>query len=183
MADPARRQSDGVVGASEDLADARPVEVVVTACTVDAHAGRVTRRSLTASTALCGYSDWPGLQQGLMIERRTLHKATRRVLRQEIAYTVTSCPPARATPAQLLRLWRDHWGIENRLHNIRDVTFDEDRATARADHALQVMAAFRNAAIGLIRALGTTAVTAACRRFAAEPLTAFRALGTRADFK
>jgi len=71
--------------------------------------------------------------------------------------------PQRADPPQLLALWRRHWSIENRLHSIRDLIFDEDRATARADHGPQVMAAFRNAAIGLIRALGTTRVAATCR--------------------
>jgi hypothetical protein len=90
--------------------------LVGTACTVDAHGGRVEQRRLVASTALTGYSDWPGLRQALMVERRVIHKATGRMLRQEVAYAATSCPPGRATPEQLLRLWRGHWGIENQLH-------------------------------------------------------------------
>ncbi len=153
------------------------------ATTVTQHGGRVERRALTASTALVGYSDWPGLGQILRVERRTIHKMTGRVLRQETAYAITSLAPHRATPPQLLALWRGHWAIENRLHYVRDMAFDEDRATARADHAPQVMAAFRNAAIGLIHALGTTAITATCRRFAAAPLIACRALGLCTDFE
>lgn len=43
----------------------------------------------------------------------------------------------------------------------------EDRSTAGAGHAPQVMATFRNAAIGLIRSLGTTRITAATRLFRA----------------
>ena len=69
--------------------------------------------------------------------------------------------------------------VENQLHYIRDVAFDEDRATVRARHAPQVMAACRNAAIGVIRRLGTTKVTATCRQFAAQPHAALVALGTR----
>lgn len=147
------------------------------ACTVDVHGGRVEQRRLAATTALVGYSDWPGLRQALRVERRVLHKATGRLLRQEFAYAVTSLPPQRADPAQLLALWRGHWSVENRLHYIRDVTFDEDRATVRADHAPQVMAAFRNAAIGLLRRLGATNIAAATRRCAARPALALAAVG------
>lgn len=98
------------------------------------------------------------------------------MLRQEIADAVTSCAPERATPAQLLALWRGHWSIENRLHSIRDVTFDEDRATARSGHAPQVMAAFRNTAIGL-RRLGAANIASACRRCATRPALALAAVG------
>ncbi len=157
--------------------------LVGTACTVTPHGDRVECRTLTASTAPVGYSAWPGLQQGLKIERRVLHKRTGRLLRQETAYAVTSARPRRATPPRLLALWRGHWAIENRLHYIRDVAFDEDRSTVRANHAHQVMAAFRNAAIGLIHALGTTKITATCRHFAAQPLAAFLALGVLPDLE
>ncbi len=157
--------------------------LVGSARTVSQHGDRREYRRLTASVALVGYSDWPGLQQVRRIERRVTHKATGRLLRQEIAYAVTSCPPTRATPAPLLHLWRGHWSIEHRLHYIRDVTFYADRATVRASHAPQVMAAFRNAAIGLIHALGATQIAAPCRLFMAQPLAAFLALGTRPDLE
>jgi predicted transposase YbfD/YdcC len=153
------------------------------ATTVTQHGGRVECRTLTASTALVGYSDWPGLRQALKIERRTIHKRTGRIRRTEVAYAVTSVDPQRATTPQLLALWQGHWGIENRLHYIRDMAFDEDRATVRANHAPQVMAACRNAAIGLIHALGATAITATCRLFAAQPLAAALALGLRPDLE
>jgi predicted transposase YbfD/YdcC len=153
------------------------------ATTVTQHGDRVECRTLTASTALVGYSDWPGLRQALRLERRVVHKRSGRVLRQEIAYAVTSVGPQRADPAQLLALWRQHWSIENRLHYVRDVTFDEDRATVRANHAPQVMAAFRNAAIGLIHALGSTKIAAACRLFMAQPLAALLATGARPDLE
>jgi len=149
--------------------------------TVTQHGDRIEHRRLTASTALVAYSDWPGLQQVLRVDRRVVHKVAGRVLRAERAYAVTSLRPRRATPAQLLGLWRGHWAVENQLHYIRDVAFDEDRATVRAKHAPQVMAAFRNAAIGVIRRLGTTTITATCRRFAAQPLAALHALGALPD--
>lgn len=78
----------------------------------------------------------------------------------------------------MLTLWRQHWSVENQLHYIRDTAFAEDRSTARAGHAPQVMAAFRNATIGLIRALGTTKIAETTRLFRAQPLAALRALGS-----
>jgi hypothetical protein len=60
---------------------------------------------------------------------------------------------------------------------VRDVAFVEDRATVRAGHAPQVMVAFRNPAIGLIRCLGTTRIAATCRAFAAQPAAARAAVG------
>ncbi len=44
--------------------------------------------------------------------------------------------------------------IENRLHRVRDVTFDEDRSQVRKGHAPQVFAALRNTAIGPLRVAG-----------------------------
>ena len=153
------------------------------ATTVTQHGDRVECRTLAGSTALVGYSNWPGLQQALRLERRVIHKRTGRRLRRETAYAITSLRPQRAAPAQLLALWRQHWSIENQLHYVRDVTFDEDRATVRAGHAPQVMAAFRNAAIGLIHALGATRIAATCRLFSAQPLAAYLALGAQPDLE
>ncbi len=112
-----------------------------------------------------------------------LDKRTGGLLRQETTYAVTSLRPQRAAPAQLLALWRRHRSIENQLHYVRDVVFDEDRATVRAGHAPQVMAAFRNAAIGLIRALGTTQIAATCRQFMARPPAALLAVGLLHDLE
>ncbi len=73
--------------------------------------------------------------------------------------------------------------MEKQLHYIRDVAFDEDRAPVRASHAPQVMAAFRNAAIGLIRRLGTTRITATRRQFMAQPRADFLALAAQPDLE
>jgi hypothetical protein len=54
----------------------------------------------------------------------------------------------------LLELSREHWGIENRLHYVRDVTCREDQARTNAGHGPQVLAALRNTALTVIRRLG-----------------------------
>jgi predicted transposase YbfD/YdcC len=140
------------------------------------HGGRLEERELEASTALHGYSDWPCLQQVLRIKRTVTNKQTGHTS-CETAYAVTSLSKDRATPAQLLRAWREHWTIENRVHWVRDVTFDEDRQQLRAGRAHQVLAALRNTTIGVLRLRGESNIARACRRFAAQPLLAVQAIG------
>lgn len=146
------------------------------------HGGRIEQRSLRASTELTGCVGWPGMAQAVCVERRVTHKATGET-HTERAYAITSLAPTAVTPAQLLVVWREHWHIENKLHWIRDVTFDEDRSTVRAGDIPQVMAALRSAAISVARLHGATNIAAACRRYAAQPALALAAIGLTLDFE
>ena len=112
------------------------------------HGGRVEQRRLWASSLLAGYSDWPHLAQVCRLERITHRKGG---TRRETAYAVTSLSPEEADAARLLELWRGHWGIENRVHWVRDVTLDEDRSQVRTGAAPQIMAGLRNLIISLLR--------------------------------
>ena len=78
-------------------------------------------------------------------------------------------------------LTRHHWRIENRSHWVRDVTFDEDRSQVRCGSTPEVMAAFRNTAIGLLRVAGESNIAAACRRLAANPRSALALIGLPTD--
>ena len=123
---------------------------------VDQHGGRVEQRRLWASDLLVGYSPPPAephLAQVCRLERIVRRKGS---TRREIAYAVTSLPPTDASPQRLLALWRGHWGIENRVHWVRDVTFDEDRSQVRTGSAPQIMAALRNLTISMVRLAGET---------------------------
>lgn len=151
-------------------------DTITTARTVDQHGSRIEERRLRASTALLGYTDWPGHEQVLEVERIITDKATGAV-RREVAYAITSLSKERASAHQLLKLWREHWHIENRLHYVRDVTFDEDHSQARTARIPQVMAALRNVAISLLRICGAENIAAATRRYAARPALALAAVG------
>jgi hypothetical protein len=56
--------------------------------------------------------------------------------------------------------------VENKIHWVRDVTYDKDRSEIRTGTGPQVMAALRNAAISALRAAGVTDIAAANRHHA-----------------
>ncbi len=56
-----------------------------------------------------------------------------------------------AQPAQLAALIRNHWHIENRLHYVRDFTYDEDRCRVWVRDLPRNLACLTNAAISIIR--------------------------------
>jgi predicted transposase YbfD/YdcC len=144
--------------------------------TLDLGHGRSEQRTLQTSTVLVGYSNWPGLAQVFQVERQIIIKKTGEV-RAEVVAGVTSLPPERADAGRLLALVRGHWHIENQSHWVRDVTCDEDRSQVRCGNIPQVMAAFRNTVIGLLRWAGHTNIAAACRRCAAQPTLALELIG------
>ncbi len=162
----------------EELASERSTKEVTI------HGRRIEERVLRTSTALneCYRGStpdddlWPGLGQVLQYKRVITDKHTLRTTVQT-TYAITSLSAHKATPVQLLVAWREHWHIENKLHWVRDVTFDEDRSTVRYGRIPQVMAALRNTAIGLLRALGVTNIAKACRYYAARPQLVLAALG------
>lgn len=115
---------------------------------------------MQASTRLAGYDGWPGLAQVCRLTRKTTRNGQTET---EIEYAITSVPRSLADAGQLLQWWRGHWGIENRVHWVRDVTFDEDRCRIRKGHAPQNLAALRNTLISLLRLQGHTNIAAALR--------------------
>jgi predicted transposase YbfD/YdcC len=138
------------------------------------HGDRQEVRRLQCSAALSAYLDWPALGQVCRIERTVRCKGR---TRHEVGYAVTSLRPAQAGPVRLLRLWRGHWQIENRLHWVRDVTFDEDRCQVRTRAGPQGLAAVRNTVIAVLRRSGYSNIAAGLRRCAAQPALVFALLG------
>ena len=133
---------------------------------VGSHGGWVEVRRLWASAELVNYSNWPHLAQVGRTERIVHHKGK---TRRELAYAVTSLPPQQAGPARLLELWRGHWGIENRVFWVRDVTMDEDRSQVRTGSAPQIIAGLRNLVISFFRMAKEPNIAAALRRCATKP--------------
>jgi len=117
---------------------------------------------------------FPHVGQVALVERQV---TTRRTGKQtlERVLLITDLTPAQASPQRLLALNRGHWSIENRLHWVRDVTFDEDRCQVRTGHGPRALASLRNFIIGLIRRMITqprTSIPSILRHFAARPAQA-----------
>jgi predicted transposase YbfD/YdcC len=126
-----------------------------------------------ATTELTTYlqSGWPDLQQVYQITRERRDKGKKTV---EVAYRITSLRPDQADAARLLKLDRGHWGIENGLHHVRDVTLGEDACRVRSRSAPQLLAAARNLALGLLRPLGFPSIATATRRIVMHPIDGLR---------
>jgi hypothetical protein len=137
--------------------------------------GRIEVRELVASTGLNEWAKWPHLAQVARLESTRTEGA---VTTRETHYLITSLGEQEAPPQRLLQWFRGHWGIENRLHWVRDVTFDEDRCQVRSGAAPQVMAALRNTVIGLLRCEGAGNIAAALRTYAAQPQRALALVTT-----
>ena len=68
--------------------------------------------------------------------------------------------------------------IENRLHWVRDVTYQEDKSLVRTGNAPRVMASLRSLAISLLRLDGQASIAAANRHHARGPQRTVKLLQT-----
>ncbi len=130
--------------------------------------GRVAKRSIKIVTVSSGIL-FPHARQAIQITRKTRRPGTSKWT-TEIAYAVTSLTAEQATAAELAGWVRGHWHIENRLHWVRDVTYDEDRSQVRTGGGPRAMASLRNLAISMLRLAGATNIAAALRHHAWDPL-------------
>jgi len=92
-------------------------------------------------------SAWASLQGLVRIQAERYHKATGKTER-ETRYYITSLQP---DAAQLNRIIRQHWGIENKLHWVLDVAFGEDLSRKRQGHAAQNFSLLNRIALNLLK--------------------------------
>lgn len=147
---------------------ALPWRQVPVACQArDKGHGRAERRTLKVTAVAAGLA-FPHAAQAIQIIRR------RRPLNgnkwsTETVYAITSLTATKARPPELAGIARGHWLIEDRLHWVRDLDWDEDRSQIRAGNGPRVMASLRNLAITIVRLTGETSVAAALRYHARRP--------------
>ncbi len=132
--------------------------------TTTGHGRRVTRtiKVVTAPARWVGFADAVQIAQ----VRRTVTRAGKKTV--EVVYLITSADHHAAPPATLAAWVQGHWGIQNSLHWVRDVSFDEDRSQVRTGNAPHVMATMRNTAISLLRLSGWTNIAAGLRHHARD---------------
>lgn len=106
--------------------------------------------------------------------RRTATKKGRKTV--EVVYIITS--DRSAGPPTLAAWVRGHWEIENKLHWVRDVTYQEDKSLVRTRNVPRVMAPLRSLAISLLCLDGRTNIVAGNRHYARDPQRTLQLLRT-----
>jgi predicted transposase YbfD/YdcC len=91
-------------------------------------------------------TDWPGCQTiGRILSLRVVGK---KVAEPEWRYYISSRD---LSAADLTTAARAHWGVENRLHWVLDVTFGEDASQVREDHAPQNFSLLKKIVLNMLR--------------------------------
>jgi predicted transposase YbfD/YdcC len=116
---------------------------------VDGAHGRIEQRRCwalpVAGQGLLDLDRWPGLRTVVLLERiREVGSCTS----VERHYYISSLP---AEAGHLLRVIRRHWHVENRLHWVLDVAFEEDQSRIRSGHAAANLALVRRLAVSALQ--------------------------------
>lgn len=121
------------------------------AAETDSGHGRVEERRCRAFDAKWladRHPGWKNLRSLAEIEAVRIDKKTGAESRETRLY-ISSLEP---DPKGILVAVRSHWGIENKLHWVLDVTFDEDRCRTRKDNSALNLAVIRHAALNILKA-------------------------------
>ena len=111
--------------------------------------GRIEKRTcriITAMEWICKSEDWQGVQTLIEIKSERTIKATG-VKETQIRYYISS---AISTAKKFNEAIREHWGIENNLHWILDVAFNEDNSMKRAGDAAENFSVISKIAVNAV---------------------------------
>lgn len=114
--------------------------------------------SVLVTDGLVDSAVWPDCQVVGRID--SVRKVGNKVASLEQRYYIASRP---LTPEQLAQAVRSHWGIENQLHWVLDVTMSEDASTVRKDHAPQNCSLLKKIVLNLIRLDATDPIKCSLR--------------------
>ena len=136
--------------------------------------GRIETRRIWCSDQLNDYLDFPHVGQVFLIERAVIHKKSGRQS-NEVALGITSRTPDQAAPADILRINRGHWAIENSCHYVLDTTWDEDHCRIRTAHGPENTSRLRRFAVSVINlhAKPKDSIASMTRRLAAKTRLVF----------
>jgi len=116
--------------------------------TVEKDHGRIETRRYWQSDRLDWFADrkkWLGLcSVGVVESTRQIDET----ITTERRYFLSSLP---LNVTRFSNAVRSHWGVENQLHWILDVQFNEDQSRARTGHAAENLATLRRLALNLLK--------------------------------
>jgi predicted transposase YbfD/YdcC len=130
---------------------------------VDKSHGRTeTRQTVVAPApkALAASGLWAGLATIVMVLRQSVDHTTGKTT-EEVRYFISSLP---ARARRLAGAVRQHWGIENGLHWVLDVAFNEDRMRQRDRNSIENLALLNRLAVSLLRQDKTIKAGVKCKR-------------------
>ena len=110
--------------------------------------GRQETRTCISTSELSWLGEkekWRGLKSVVAIEGKRKVKGK---VSKEVRYYISSLE---ANSKELSQVIRSHWGIENSLHWILDMTFREDECRARKEHGAENMAMMKHAALNQLQ--------------------------------
>ncbi|MCP4007814.1 MAG: ISAs1 family transposase [bacterium] len=144
--------------------------------------GRMEERTIRVRTVDPAHPlpGFPSARQIAAIVRERTNLRGEKLGEPEIVFAITNLSRREASPRALAVMLRGHWCIENSLHYVRDVTFDEDRSRIRTGAGPRVMASLRNLAIAIHRLNGEKNIASATRRCCRVSRRAFARLAGRA---
>ena len=169
------RQADYVMTAKANMPTLYrqlPWAAVPSVSSVTTGHGRRARRTIKAAPAPA-WIEFHGAARIAQLRRTVTRKGKKTT---EVVYLITS--DRDADPATLATWVRGHWHIENKLHWVRDVTYQEDKSLVRTGNAPRVMASLQSLAISLLRRDGHANIAAANRHHARDPQRTLKLLLT-----
>lgn len=133
--------------------------------TVDGGHGRVETRAIRVTGEIAWLKerhDWVGLKSILAV---TATRESNNKVTEETRYFISSLDAN--NPAKLEHAVRAHWAIENNLHWVLDIAFDEDNNRTRKGHSAANLAIIRHIALNLIKKEKTSKVGVKTKRLKA----------------
>jgi predicted transposase YbfD/YdcC len=124
--------------------------------------GRLEKRTVSICTQLDDIKPWPGLQTLIRVDsQRQLKKGGQLRIETETRYYIASFGESAESFARRIR---GYWGVENKVHYVRDVTQGEDRSRIRMHHLPHIFTVARNFALNLYRSSGFSNMAQAQRQ-------------------
>jgi len=139
-----------------------PESVVIT---FDGGHGRIETRSVRVTDEIAWLTEnhsWVGLKSIIAV---TATRETKNKITKETRYFISSL--SADNPHQLEHAIRAHWAVENNLHWVLDMAFDEDSNRTRQGDSASNLAVIRHIALNLIKKEKTSKVGIKTKRLKA----------------
>jgi predicted transposase YbfD/YdcC len=141
-------RDDAELFANEQKAKGFADTTISVARTVDGDHGRIETRNVTVVHDVAWLQErhqWPGLRGLVIVEAmREIGPKTER----ETRFYLTS---SQLRADKLGPMVRDHWGVENGLHWVMDMTFRDDECRIRTENAPENVVTLKHMALNLAR--------------------------------